>query len=202
MPIFLLSKIKLLGPLMVKYRYLMVMLLMGLLFLSGGYVYYHIENRGYKRGVHDTTLTLTAEIQQLRQSYQDQLDQQTALVVEKELEIINQLNEIKQEHAIEIERVKDEATRAIANHASGVNRLSIQTVSARSTPASAGTTTTCPRSHGTTERRELAPEAVEFLIGEAAYAVAISARLTACQATVRSYLDKTREYNQALSNQK
>ena len=203
MPVFLLTKAKLIIPLMARNRYLTALLVVVLIGFLGWYIHHRIDQGGYNRGVDETTQLYEVKQQQLRDMYQSLIDEQEMLRIQVETDTALKLSKLEERHRIEIGRVKDEADLAIAKHVSGANRLSINTVPARTaTPESAGTPSACSGNNGTAERRELAPEAAEFLIREAEYATELATRLRACQSTVQLYLDKTREYNEALLKQK
>ena len=203
MPIFILTKAKLLIPLMAKNRYVALLLVVGLILALGWYIHHRIDKAGFERGVSETNAKHELVLKQIREMYQSRLDEQEKVRVALEVKLTTELEHVRQQHEVEIGRVKDEADLAIAKHVSGANRLSIQTVPARAAATQGtGTPSACPGDNGTAERRELAPEAAEFLIREAEYATALATRLRACQSTVQLYLDKTREYNEALLKQK
>lgn len=203
MPIFLLTKAKLLIPLMAKNRYVTLLLVVGLILVLGWYIHHRIDKSGFERGVSETNAKHELVLKQIREMYQSRLDEQEKVRVALEVKLTTELEHVRQQHEVEIGRIKDEADLAIAKHVSGASRLSINTVPARTATAQGtGTPSACPGDHGTAERRELAPEAAEFLIREAEYATTLATRLRACQSTVQLYLDKTREYNDALLKQK
>lgn len=203
MPVFLLTKAKLIIPLMMRNRYLTALIVMLLIGFLGWYIHHRIDQGGYERGVDETTQLYEIKQQQLRDMYQSIIDEQELQRVKIEAGIALELSKLEERHRNEIGRMKYEADLAIAKHVSGASRLSINTVSARAAASeSTGTPSACSGDNGTSERRELAPEAAEFLVREAEYATSLAERLRSCQSTIRLYLNKTQEYNDSLVKQK
>lgn len=196
---FLLPKAKLLIPLMTRSKYGLTILLTLLVLGGGYYIYYAIDKRGYQRGYEEMFDKHTTEIAQLRTMYEQRLTDQARLKQEVEEGMRLAIQSIHTTYRVQIEKVKEDAKAAIDSHVDGSRRLSIDTVPSRS-PTSSGTGATgaCSGDHGTAERRELAPEAAEFLIREAEYATKLATQLKACQSTIILYRTKAAEYNERL----